>query len=199
MTAQEKLGMPLDEFLEQGNDQPFEIINGERIPKLPNVSGHSFVIRLLGRLLPVESPLGETFTETTYILPDHYDSNWVTGSRIPDVMFYVAERWATYIQSNPDWAPKPYAIIPDLVIEVISPTDRVSELDAKIDAYLADGIRLIITIDPQRKKATVYAPDMEQPLHLSADAILDLSDVIPDFQIKLSSLFEKLSNPLDKN
>jgi Uma2 family endonuclease len=199
MTVGEKVGMPLDEFLEQGNDQPFEIINGERIPKLPNVSGHSFLIRFLSRWLPVESPLGETFAETTYLLPDHYDSNWVTGYRIPDVMFYAAERWAAYIEANPDWALKPYAIIPDLVIEVISPTDRVSDLDAKIDAYLADGVRLIITIDPQRKKATVYAPDMEQPLHLSGDALLDLTDVIPGFQIKLSSLFEKLSNPLAKN
>jgi len=43
MTTQEKIGMPLDEFLELGNENPFEIINGERIPKLPNLAGHSYL------------------------------------------------------------------------------------------------------------------------------------------------------------
>jgi Uma2 family endonuclease len=199
MTVGEKVGMPLDEFLEQGNDQPFEIINGERIPKLPNVSAHSVLIRFLGHLLPVESPIGETFTETTYILPDRYDSNWVTGSRIPDVMFYAAERWVAYIEANPDWAQKPFAIVPDLVIEVISPTDLYTKVNEKVNAYLSDGVRLIVVIDPQPRQVVVYSPDIEQPLHLAGNAILDLSDVIPDLQIDLSNLFERLTNPLRKN
>jgi hypothetical protein len=49
------------------------------------------------------------------------------------------------------------------------------------------------------KRQRFMPPDMEQPLHHSGDATLDLTDVIPSFQIKLSSLFEKLSNPLAKN
>ncbi|MEO8397222.1 MAG: Uma2 family endonuclease, partial [Chloroflexota bacterium] len=130
------------------------------------------------------------FFESTYVLPDRYDSNWVTGSRIPDLMFVSAERWSAYLAANPDWRDKPYLLVPDLVIEVISPTDVFSKVDEKVDAYLADGVCLILVIDPQRRKVIVYSPDAEQPLHLSGDAQLDLSDVIPDLKIALPSLFE---------
>jgi len=91
----------------------------------------------------------------------------------------MAERWSAYIAANPDWKRKPLMIIPDMVIEVVSPNDKVTELDNKIDAYLADGVRLIIVVNPQSRKAIVYSPDAEQPLHLSGAAQIDLSDVIP--------------------
>ncbi len=190
MTVGEKVGMPLDEFIRETNEQMFELINGERIPRLPTVGGHNYVMRLLFKLLSSYTQAGECFFEATYVLPDHYDANWVTGSRTPDLMFISAERWNAYRQANLDWRDKPYLFVPDLVIEVVSPTDGVSDLDAKIDVYLADGVRLIIVVDPQRHKATVYAPDMEQPLHLAGDSPLDLNDVISGFQIPLSRLFE---------
>ncbi len=38
---QTKIGMPLDEFMEAVKAQPFELINGKQIRKLPDVFGHS--------------------------------------------------------------------------------------------------------------------------------------------------------------
>lgn len=134
--------------------------------------------------------LGEVFSETTFVLPDTDDANWVIGSRIPDIMFYTGDRIAEYIAKTPDWRSRPVLLVPDFVIEVISPTDAFSDVDKKIDAYLADGVRLIWVIDPQRRKAFIHAPDMEQPRQLTGDAVLDGEDVIPGFQIVLSKLFE---------
>lgn len=193
MAAREKVGMPLSEFLEQSNEQPFELINGERIVKMPNVAGHSEMIRalFLALYLFVKSKLlGEVYSETTFVLPDADESNWVSGSRIPDIMYYARNRISEYKASNPDWRGKPFAIVPDFVIEVVSPTDKFSDLDAKIDAYLADGVRLIWVIDPQRRKAFIHAPDMEQPRYLAGNAVLDGEDVIPGFQVELAKLFE---------
>ncbi|HVU11382.1 MAG TPA: Uma2 family endonuclease [Phototrophicaceae bacterium] len=193
MAVHEKIGMPLDEFIELSNDHPFELINGERIPRLPTVGGHNYIIHVIYQFLLAHLVLhkpGQCFIEATYVLPDHYDSNWVIGSRIPDLLFISQERWATYIEANTDWREKPYLFIPDLVIEVVSPTDKYTKVDEKVDAYLADGVRLILVVDPQRRKAIVYSPDAEQPLHLSGDAKIDFSDVIPDFQMTLSKLFE---------
>lgn len=190
--VQERVGMPLDEFIEQSNEQPFEIINGEKIPKLPTVSGHNYVVHLLYQLLFTHLTahnLGKCFMEATYVIPERYGENWVTGSRIPDLLLILAARWADYIKANSDWRDKPYLIVPDLVIEVVSPTDLVSKLDEKIDAYLADGVRLILVVDPQRRKAVIYSPDAEQPLHLAGDAQIDLSEVIPGLQMALPSLF----------
>lgn len=183
-----KIGMSLDEFMQQMEAQPFELINGERRIKLPNVFGHSKVIRLLFRLLDaflLKLGSGEVYSETTFILPDRIDTNWVEGSRIPDLMVFTGNRIADYEAQHPDSNSHPLALVPDLVIEVVSPTDKVVELDAKIDAYLADGVRLIWAVNPERRKATVYAPDMEQPLHLGINDVLDGGDVLPGFHVKL--------------
>jgi Uma2 family endonuclease len=189
-----KIGMPLDEFMELSNDQPFELINGERIPKMPNVFGHSEMIRHMFLLLYSQTQaehLGEVYSETTFILPDVDDDNWVDGSRIPDVMFYANDRIAKYKAENPNHRARPLALVPDLVIEVVSPTDKFSELDEKVDAYLLDGVRLIWVLDPQRRKTTVHAPDLEQPQVLKKeDDVLDGGDIIPGFKIALSKLFE---------
>jgi Uma2 family endonuclease len=193
MTTVIRIGMPLADFIEQTNEQVFEIINGERIPKLPTVGGHNYILNLLYQLLFVHlmaTNAGNVFSEGTYVLPDKYDSNWVTGSRTPDILFYAAERWAAYIQANPDWREKPYLLVPDFVVEIVSPTDTFSKLDEKIDAYLLDGVRAIWIIDPQRKKAFVYTPDAKAPVILSGDSVLDGEDVIPGFQVVLSKLFE---------
>jgi Uma2 family endonuclease len=185
--------MPLDEFIALGNDQPFELINGERLPKMPNVFGHSEMIRQLFLLLHAHSQAeqsGEVYSETTFILPDADDADWVEGSRIPDVMFFAGERIKQYKAEHPDHHSRPLALVPDLVIEVVSPNDSYSKIDETVDAYLLDGVRLIWVLDPQRRKATVHAPDLEQPLHIKPDGILDADDVIPGFKIVLAKLFE---------
>lgn len=190
MTTTTRVGMPLDEFIELGNQQPFELINGERIPKLPNVFGHSEIIRLLFRLLDAYAlarQAGDAYNETTFILPDAYDSGWVSGSRIPDLMFYVGDRVTRYKEQTPDYRERPLSIVPDLVIEVVSPNDKVIELDAKIDLYLADGVRLIWVFNPQSRKVTVHAPDLENPVVLKDR--LDGGDVLPGFTLDLQQFF----------
>ncbi len=185
---QTKIGMPLDEFMEAEAAQPFELINGERRFKLPNIFGHSEVIRFLFLLLYQFTQLkgeGEVYSETTFIMPDRSDSKWVEGSRIPDVMVFNGNRIIDYKSNTSGYRNHPLALVPDLVIEVVSPNDKVSELDEKIDAYLLDGVRLIWIVDPQRRKATVHAPDIEQPLHLTVNGVLDGGDVLPGFAVKL--------------
>jgi len=180
--------MPLDEFMEAVEAQPFELINGERRNIFPTAFGHSEVLRHLFVLIDqfaINSQVGETYFNTTFVIVDTVDRNWVKGSRTPDVMFFVGNRIPQYEAQTSDYNIRPLALVPDLVIEVVSPNDKVSELDEKIDAYLLDGVRLIWVIDPQRRKATVHAPDMEQPLHLNANGLLDGGDVLPGFRLPL--------------
>ena len=194
MVEKTRIGMPLDEFIRLYDEEgPFELINGERKKRVPNVIGHSDTIRALFRALDhhsLSTGIGETYSETTFILPDAYDPDWVGGSHIPDVMFVAAERIASYKSAIPNYKERPLTLVPDFVAEIVSPNDKVSEMDKKIDQYLTDGVRLIWVIDPQRRKAVVYAPDLEQPIHLAGDSVMDGGDVIPGFQIPLSKLFD---------
>ncbi len=194
MVEKTSIGMPLAEFIRLFDEEgPFELINGERRKRMPNVFGHSEAIRalFLALYLYIAAKVGgDVFSETTFILPGTYDADWVEGSRIPDVMYYASGRLQAYKAETPEWRERPCSLVPDLVAEVISPNDKISEMDAKVDQYLADGVRMVWVIDPQRRKAVVYAPDQEQPIHLSGGDLLNGDDVVPGFQVQLSKLFE---------
>lgn len=191
-----QIGMPLDEFNRlYDQDGPFELINGERIPKMPNVAGHGEICDLLRdtiNVFAVGNNLGKAFREYTFVVS--YTSNWVAGSRIPDVMYYAAERLESYKATNPDWKQKPYILVPDLVVEVVSPTDNLTTLDDKIDLYLADGVQVVWVVDPQAEKVSIYSavPDQsntKKQTNLKQGDILTGGEVIPGFQIPVTVIF----------
>lgn len=191
-----RVGMPLDEFIKAINDQPFELINGEMIEKMPNVAGHTMMIRLFRRLIEAfvdNLGLGYVFAESTYVLPEKYDSNWVKGSRIPDVVFYEKQRLDAYMSEVEDWDQKPFLLVPDLVIEVLSPNDSYMAVDEKVDAYRHDGVRLIWLVDPQRKKVAVHRIADIQPEILTRDKTLSGEDVLPGFTARLTDIFKDAS------
>jgi len=193
MTDVIREGMAMDDFIKAINDQPFELINGERIDKMPNVAGHTMMIRLFRRLIEAFVDglgLGYVFAESTYVLREKYDSNWVKGSRIPDVAYYEKDRLDAYMSEVEDWDQKPFLLVPDLVVEVLSPNDSYTAVDEKVDAYRQDGVRLIWLVDPARKKVTVHRLVNIQPEIKTRDTTLSGETVLPDFSVPLSEVFE---------
>lgn len=127
--ARAQLGMSLEDFLDAQESQPFELLDGERIDKMPNVFGHTWYIRFLFRLLDVyvlQHNLGEVFVESTYV--QLTGPNWMKGSRIPDIVFYSHERIAAFKAETADWRVRPLHIAPDLTIEVVWPTERATNI-----------------------------------------------------------------------
>ena len=54
--------------------------------------------------------------------------------------------------------------VPTLVVEILSPSDTIEDINEKIDAYLAAKVAIIWIIDPYRRTVTVYQPDSEPEL-----------------------------------
>jgi Uma2 family endonuclease len=186
-----RVGMSLEDFVEQYNQQPFELVGGEVIPLSSNVAGHQWVAQTAYDLLKAFTSahnLGFVAFETPFALSDRPD--WVTGSRTPDLMFFRAERWSAYIATTPDWRNKPYLLVPDLVIEVVSPNDRYSEIQDKVDGYLADGVQIAWVFDPQRRKVVIHVADSDQQTTLRENDTLTGGDVLPGFSVPIKSLFE---------
>ncbi len=185
-------GMSLEAFLREGSRHKFELINGERVDLLPHNGGHTFIIRLLFRLLDhfvIQHGLGDVFIEMTFILPDTFDSSWVKGSRTPDILFFTAQRFTAFEAANPNWYKTPVDLVPDLVIEVVSPHDSFSYVNEKVRLYLADGVRVIWVVDSQRQRMTVYEPDLERGMELSGDGVLDGGELLPGFKLSLPEIF----------
>lgn len=181
--------LTIDEFMRLYDEQPFEIINGERKMMSPTKFGHSKISkRIYDALLLycLSHGLGEVFFETVFILEDKPD--WVEGSRTPDVMFVSKERLAAYEAQMQDINDKPLILVPDLVVEVVSPTDRYSDVDEKIDAYLADGVKMLWIVDPQQEKVKVYEIGKAQPDTKRTGDTISGGEVIPGFAIKVSDI-----------
>jgi Uma2 family endonuclease len=77
-----------------------------------------------------------------------------------------------------------------MAIEVLSPDDRPSEVDAKTEEYLAKGVLLVVVVDPRRQIATVSRPGAYKVILESETDVLDLSDVIPGFRCQLREIFQ---------
>ncbi len=190
MTSIERVGMSLADFiLHYDEEGPFELIDGERVAVSPTISSHTLIAKRLSRLIDQYSlprKLGESFTEATFILEDA--PNWVKGSRLPDVMFVRTERFEAFKANTPDWEEKPFIFIPDLVAEIISPTDRVSSVLKKVVAYLDDGVHIVWVIDREQRIVMVYRMDGVQLL--TVNDLLDGGAVIPGFTLPVAALFE---------
>lgn len=193
MAVQARVGMPMDEFIRQFDEAPFELIDGERIPVVPTAALHTLILKIIyTALLRLEQTtgIGIVFSEAPFALTDSTD--WVKGSRVPDVMFYIAERWTAYIHSMPDYLEKPFVLVPDLCVEIVSAHDHYADVDAKVDRYMADGVKVVWVMNPRSRTVAVYTQGSDQVTRLTADATLTGGDLIPNFALPLKEIFPAL-------
>ena len=189
MDVQTRIGMPMDEFIRQYEQEPFELVEGERIPLMPPVGSHSETIRLLNRAFygyEAINPNIIVYTESPVVMEDK--PQWVKGSRVPDLMIYEKVRWEEYKATTPDWGDKPFVLVPDVCVEVISPTDIYDEVEAKVEGYLRDGVRLVWVFNPRRKTVKVHTPS--GIISLTITDTLDGGNVLPGFKLPLADIFQ---------
>jgi Uma2 family endonuclease len=181
--------LSLDEFVRlYETEGPFEFIDGEFIPVSPVVAGHGNRARILYNAVDAftrQHQLGTVYFKLAYVLT--YNTKWVKGSREPDLMFYRADRLAAYQSEHPDWENKPFMLVPDLVVEIISATDLYTEVEAKIQRYLADGVAWVWVLNPRLKQMRVRSQAEERTLSL--EDTLTAPDILPDFALPIRMLF----------
>lgn len=191
MTQTRTFSITIEEFIRlYGDEGPFEIIEGERVPVAPQITRSG---RIAGRLFlelaayVKQNNLGEVFTEVPFVLV--LELQWVAGSRVPDLMFVRADRLAQLAAADPEWENKPLTLVPDLVVEIISPTDRASDVSKKIARYLQDGVQIAWLIDPEIQVVTIHASGSKQITRLSSEDTLTGGDVVPGFEMAVAKLF----------
>lgn len=124
--------------------------------------------------------LGVVYTgDTGFLLAREPDT--VRG---PDVAFLSARREKETENERP-YIPG----APDLAIEVLSPSDRTSEVLGKVSDYLAAGCRLVWVVSPASEQVSVFRSPFA-PRVLARGDTLDGEDVLPGFRVSLAELFE---------
>lgn len=106
-------------------------------------------------------------TDTGFTLPNG-------AKRAPDASWITLERWGRIPQEQQE---KLAPICPDFVIELRSPSDSLSDVQEKMEEYIANGARLGWLLDPFENSATIYRPGqlpqrVENPAILTGDPVL---------------------------
>ena len=103
--------------------------------------------------------------------------------REPDIAFTSAEKIPL------DARITGYAeAVPDLVVEVASPSDGRREVHDKAHMWINHGVRLVWVVQPETRTIDVYRPGGEVATLGERDA-LDGLDVLPGFSCEVSAVF----------
>ncbi|MDX1970337.1 MAG: Uma2 family endonuclease [Planctomycetaceae bacterium] len=80
---------------------------------------------------------------------------------------------------------------PLLAAEILSPSDRQREVEARVDEYLATGVPLVWIVSPHFRTITAHAPGKD-PQMFSGNADLIAEPVLPGFRIPVARVFETI-------
>ncbi|MBI2760961.1 MAG: Uma2 family endonuclease [Chloroflexi bacterium] len=174
--------MTADEWLMLPNDgNRYELSQGVLITMCPQAYDSGFVggkaLVRLGNFVE-QGALGEFgISDVGFRLTPDPDT-----VRAPDVWFVRAERVPKGMRRR-----RYFEGVPDLAIEVLSPTDRYPDVMKKVQEYMDAGTPLLWVIDPERRNAVVHRPG-QNAVFLDEHAGLDGEDVLPGFTLPLIAI-----------
>ena len=77
---------------------------------------------------------------------------------------------------------------PDVAVEVISPSDRYTDVEDKVVEWLEAGSRMVIVVNPRQRLVTVYHSRTDIVM-LTEEDTLDGGEVVPGWQLPLKEVF----------
>ena len=108
--------------------------------------------------------------------------------RAPDVSFIS---WKSLPGGKPPpCSEKVPAVVPDLVVEVLSMSNTTREMARKRDEYFRAGVKLVWEIDPELRSATVFTGPNAMSI-VSIDGHLEGADILPGFTLALREVFDR--------
>lgn len=182
-----KTGLSLADLMAMGSDARVEIIDGELVEMAAGGHVNGIIgancIRLLGNYLE-EKPIGVVMQDaTTYLM--FSNQRRLRDSFVPDVSFIFHEN------VPPDWDPTSmlHPGVPDLAIEIVSPTDNPDEVLRKRQIYLQKGTREVWILYPGAEEIHQYSAQGIKIYSQPTD-VIDASNLFPGLTtLSLAAIF----------
>jgi Uma2 family endonuclease len=182
--AVEKELMTTEEFLRLPSDgRPKELVRGRvvymNVPAPRHGQICSKVDRIVGNFAD-EHNLGHVVS----------NDSGVRTERGPDTVRGANVAFYSYSRVPPGPFPEGYLpVVPELIFEVRSPTDRWSTILAKVAEYLEAGVTVVCVLDQMTERCHVYRNQQEiQEFRPEVD--LTIPDVLPEFRVVVRRFFE---------
>jgi len=160
-------------------DKHADLVRGALVVREPPGLRHGRIAMEIAAALGAHvraQQLGRVYVESGFKLASNPDT--VRG---PDVAFISQSRL-------PEPEPVGYPdFAPDLVVEILSPTDRPGEVLGRVADWLSAGTRLVWVVDPERRLVRLYRADGTEQI-VTADQALQGEDVVPGFGCPLATI-----------
>jgi Uma2 family endonuclease len=181
VTATPKL-LTGEELFALGDMGRTELVNGMIIRMPPTEYTHGIVESNFGRILGEfvhQRKLGHVLVGEVGIYTRR-NPDTVRGA---DVAYISRERLAQgQSQSYLD-------VAPELIVEVLSPGDRWTEVIEKLEEYFAIGVQSVWIADPTRQEVFVYH-SLTEVIRFPTDETLSEEAILPGFEVAVAELFE---------
>jgi Uma2 family endonuclease len=176
MTIEELEALPDD-------DRFYELIEGELIELSPTGIRHGDVVSLLVQALNVyaanRSDIRIWIGETGYVFGRNPDTVLA-----PDIAILTKAQ----LEATPRTSDRFNEVVPAIVIEVKSPSNREAEIAKKLGIYLAAGVKEVWWVRPNEQQMMVHRQD-RAPVTFNVSDMLGNSELLPGFELRLSELF----------
>lgn len=172
------------------DDVLYEVVDGQVVEKPPMGAYSGWVASFLqGMLQPfvLKHELGAVVTEVLFLLDRERNLQ-----RRPDVAFVSTARWPRG-RRIPFEAPF-WDVVPDLAVEVNSPSNKESQSLKKIREYFRAGVRRVWAVYPEVALVYVYTSPTEVRILQRGDELQDEA-LFPGFELPLDSLFRDSDAP----
>jgi Uma2 family endonuclease len=160
-------------------DRLFELINGEIVEKVPTQEHGVIVTNISAPMWLFVKPrkMGRVYSEGLHRLPQDKEN-----ARLPDIAFLSG-------LSEPVVRRGAVTVMPDLAVEVQSPSQSEDFMIEKAAYYLANGTRIVWLVFPARHVVEVHRPGGQVEIFTEADT-LSGEDVIPGFELAVRDIFD---------
>lgn len=183
IAATEKRLFTAEELAAMRDLGPCELISGRIVPMTPTGDEHGAIEANVAAELQAyvrEKNLGKVRSGEVGI----YARRNPDTVRAADVLYISHERYARKTSSIF------LDVAPDLIVEILSPSDSWTEVTQKLRDYFAIGVRMVWVIDPAAR--TIYAyRSLTDIREFTASDMLPGDDVLPGFSIPVARLFEQ--------
>jgi Uma2 family endonuclease len=171
-----------EELFHRPDLNPCELVNGRIVPLSPTRPEHGEIELDLGSELRAwarSAERGRVFAGEVGL----YIRREPDTVRAADLIFISHERFAR-------WEKSAYLdVAPELVVEVLSPTDRRSDVMEKISDYFSVGVDRVWVVDAKLKCVLAYRAITESQLFKVGDVLAD-EELLPGFRLPVADLFK---------
>ncbi len=161
---------------------PTELIDGEIVEMQPMGVYPVEIASMIHSSLDVfvrANGIGRSLSEALFRIDD-------ANSYRPDVAFVSFGKWAKKLKTPNK---EPWAVVPDLVVEVVSEHDKAWAVLAKVHRYFEIGARQAWLVYPSLEVIHVFRSSTEIRVLTRVDEY-DGGELIPGYKLSLESLFE---------